>query len=254
MPEKNFAITPLGIFAPYPPKGGNCPGYLLKISEKFYLLDCGNGSISQLQKFIPIEWLDAVFISHHHSDHVADLGALRHAWKDLNRFGNVKHPLPVFTPPEPMDVIAKLREKESFDLNFLKEGKDLDWDQVTVSVMRTAHHMQCMALRFEYQGKRFIYSGDTQFYPGAEQLIEFAKGADFFLLEGGYPDFQKKIIDPDCRHLSAGEAVELAEKANAKQLLITHLHPLSKKDEFSHDLASDVTRAALAQEGTTYLI
>lgn len=250
----DFKITVLGMYAPFPYKGGNCPGYLLNVANRYYLLDCGNGCVSQLQKHINLEALSGVFLTHHHADHVADLTALRHAWEYLYNRGDVNHPLPVYTPSEPVDAVEALIRRESLAVYLWETMGDLVWEDVIVSALQTSHHLPCLAYRFEYRGKRFVYSGDTRYHPGKETLASFAQGADLFLLEGGHSESAKQDIDPNYLHMSAFEAAKLAKQAEVKELLITHCHPRSEKSVLTKEAKEMFLNSQLVVENRSYQI
>src|SRR5687767_4400840 len=66
-------LTVLGACGTYPGPGGACSGYLLQ-HEGFNLwMDAGHGTLSELQKHIPVSEVDAVFLSHAHPDHFVDM-------------------------------------------------------------------------------------------------------------------------------------------------------------------------------------
>ena len=53
------------------------PANYLKIGEKQILVDCGPGTLTQLEKAgVPYKDIDMVFITHYHIDHISDLDAL----------------------------------------------------------------------------------------------------------------------------------------------------------------------------------
>src|SRR3989442_1261142 len=60
----------------------NNPSTLLLINDTPYLVDCGYGATRQLLKAgVPINKLRYIFITHHHSDHNLEYGALlNNAW------------------------------------------------------------------------------------------------------------------------------------------------------------------------------
>jgi ribonuclease BN (tRNA processing enzyme) len=72
-------LTILGIWGDYPEVGEATSGYLLEHEGFKYLIDCGSGVLSLLQKTTHLHELDAVLISHDHYDNIADLGCLQYA-------------------------------------------------------------------------------------------------------------------------------------------------------------------------------
>lgn len=53
------------------------PSTLLEINNEYFLFDCGRGVTTQLIKAkIPLQDIGLLFITHHHIDHISDLGDL----------------------------------------------------------------------------------------------------------------------------------------------------------------------------------
>ncbi|MCU1479548.1 MAG: metal-dependent hydrolase, beta-lactamase superfamily [Subtercola sp.] len=66
-------LTILGTATPYPVPGNACSGYLLQGGSTSLWIDAGTGTLAELQRHIALTDLDAIFISHRHADHTADL-------------------------------------------------------------------------------------------------------------------------------------------------------------------------------------
>ena len=68
------SLTILGSSSGMPNPNRACSGYLLQTGESLSLIDCGGGVTSSFLRcgFDPLK-LDRIFISHTHSDHVAEL-------------------------------------------------------------------------------------------------------------------------------------------------------------------------------------
>ena len=66
--------------APYPRADEPCSGYLLQAGGANVLVDIGGGVLGPLQHLIRLEDLHAVWISHLHADHFADMPLLYYAF------------------------------------------------------------------------------------------------------------------------------------------------------------------------------
>jgi ribonuclease BN (tRNA processing enzyme) len=66
-------LTVLGKSPSWQDADGACSGYLIEEDGTTVLLDCGNGVFSKLRRFRDYTKVDAVVISHLHSDHFLDL-------------------------------------------------------------------------------------------------------------------------------------------------------------------------------------
>src|SRR5699024_5543921 len=75
----NIEVKVICCLGGYPTSGGATTA-LLDRKDVFYLLiDVGSGALSRLQKYIHVQAIDAVIVSHYHHDHVADIGVLQYA-------------------------------------------------------------------------------------------------------------------------------------------------------------------------------
>ncbi|ACB84037.1 MBL fold metallo-hydrolase [Natranaerobius thermophilus] len=255
---KAFMLRVLGRYAPFPAKNSNCSGYLLTAGEDNFLFDCGNGVLSNLQNYLDLSQLSALFITHHHSDHVADLIALRHAYEDLQSRGEVTSKLPVYTPPYPQDTVAELEEYPGFDIKFLAEGEDIIIEDKKISWSVTNHFLYCAAYRVEYKEKAFVYTGDNAYDNetiednSTADIINLSKGADLLLTEASLEEEWKK--EPEKRHMSARDAASLAKEAQVKHMVISHFHPRADLRKLLRESKQIHPNTSLAVEGTSYLV
>lgn len=101
-------ITVIGYWGGYPGKGEATSGYLLQHDGFNLLIDCGSAIVSNLQKYIAIEDLNSVIISHYHYDHVADIGPLQYAFLIRSRLGHIKRPLAIYGHPYDKEGFERL--------------------------------------------------------------------------------------------------------------------------------------------------
>lgn len=210
-------LTVIGFWGGYPPKNGASSGYLLEEDGFHLLLDCGSGILSKLQNVVQPEELQAVLLSHYHSDHIADIGVLQHARLIQGYLGKQMSVLPIYGHYDDQSEFSNLTYKEitkgfAYDLN-----SSLTIGPFKISFLRTDHPVPCYAMRFEAGGKTLVYTADGSY---KEELIDFCKQADLLLCECNfYGDQDGK----QAGHMTSLEAGELAQKAAVKQLLLTHL-------------------------------
>ena len=66
----SFKLTVLGCSSAIPTKDNNPTAQLLNVNERFFLIDCGEGTQMQLKKYkINLQRINHIFISHLHGDH-----------------------------------------------------------------------------------------------------------------------------------------------------------------------------------------
>lgn len=217
-------LTVLGNNGPYPKAGSACSGYLLQDADKKILIDCGNGTISRLQKICKLESLDAIILTHLHSDHISDIFVMKYAIGIKKMQGKFDKSIPVYTPNDDEYLIDNMNYNDAFNINFLTEDTKISIGNLEFSFSKTKHPVDTYSVSVTDQEKTFVYSSDTSY---CEKLIDFANNADLFLCEAGVLEKDKTEDTP---HLSAKEAGEISQKANVKRLLLTHFWPEYKLD------------------------
>lgn len=232
-------LTVLGGSAAGPNTGQGCSGLLVEVdgpdqaSPTRLVLDLGPGTLPELRRHADYRTLDAVVISHLHLDHVLDLAALRFALA----YNPVPppRPLPLWLPPGGLAFLDR------FAAAFAEQGKEAaffrsvfsmaEYDpaaplRIGVAEVRfapTVHYVPCWAIRVAARGKRpLVYTADTG--PSAD-LAGFAGDAHLLVAEATLPEpppDPPSYAQPVRGHLTAGEAADLATRAGAERLLLTH--------------------------------
>lgn len=209
-------ITVIGCWGAYPPQAQACSGYLLQTSEKNLLIDCGSGVLSVLQKYIGLDEIDGVLLSHYHSDHMADIYCFQYAAMISMQLGKRSKPL---------EIYAHDLDPQFSKLNFLPYStahpispeKSLRIGNAFIKFLWTEHPVPCLSLKVVENGKSFVYTGDTGW---SDQIVPWVQDADLILSECSLHNAQYNRIKG---HLTAGEAGKLAALASAKRLILTHL-------------------------------
>lgn len=220
--------------------------------EKIYLFDAGYGaSLRLVQSNLPLKNLEAIFITHLHSDHVTDYPALiSNAWHS-----GLKHNLKVFGPigTEEMTQGVWQTFKRDIELRVTDEGKPDIRDMVSVKNIAEGpiynengveviglyvphppfNSDEALAYKIKSNGKVIVITGDMT---DNKQIIEFAKDADYLVSEvvlvSGVESLAKRIGNGSTlaqaiisHHTTAEEVGKIAEAANVKNLILTHLVP-----------------------------
>jgi ribonuclease BN (tRNA processing enzyme) len=86
-----------------------------------------------------------------------------------------------------------------------------------VTTVRTAHPVECYAVRLTAGGRSLVYTGDTG--PCAA-VVGLAAGADVLLAEAAHPEVEGL---PTALHLTGREAGQHAAAAGVGRLLLTHV-------------------------------
>jgi ribonuclease BN (tRNA processing enzyme) len=243
-------LTVLGCAGTFPGPDSPCSSYLVEHDGFRLVIDMGAGSLGELQKHIGLLDVDAIYISHLHSDHCIDLVAYSYA----RRYhpDGVPPQVPVYGPEGTCARICGAFENPP--LNGLLDV--FDFHEVPVGTMAigpfevtsalTNHPVECHALRISAGGRSLAYSADTG---RSAALVELARDADLFVCEASWADGDHP---PDV-HLSGREAGEHAARAGAKRLLLTHLVAWADPDAIRAEAkAAYDGDLDLAQAGKTY--
>jgi ribonuclease BN (tRNA processing enzyme) len=209
-------LTILGNNGPFPAAGGACSGYLLQSGDTNILIDCGNGTLANLQKIIGIDKLDAVILTHLHSDHVSDMHIMKYAIQIKRKRGTFDKLLKVYAPCEPAEEYNRLDATDAFILGTISDDTRLDIGDIKLSFARMKHPSLDYAVCAECGGKKFVFSGDTSW---TDDIVWFAGNADMLMLDAG---LLEKDLTEGAAHLSAAQCGMVAARAGAKRLLLTH--------------------------------
>ena len=228
-------LTVIGFWGGYPKKNAASTGYLLEHDGFQVLIDCGSGVLAKLQNIIQPEELDAVFISHYHPDHIADIGVLQHARLIQGFLGKEIPTLPIYGHPLDQYEFTKLTYKKITE-GIAYDPKDvLAVGPFQVSLLKTEHPVACFAMRFEAGGKVLVYTADTSF---KEEFIEFSKDADVLLCECNFYGNQN---GKSAGHMNSIDAGQLAKRAEVKQLVLTHLPHYGKLSDLVNEASNEFT-------------
>src|SRR5690348_7203982 len=117
---KDLSVLLCGTGSPLPDVNRAGPCTLVAAGSHLFLVDAGLDSARNLLLWhVPLERVDAILITHFHSDHIAELGELRlQTW-----VAGRKRPLTVFGPPGIEQIVDGFNEAYALDAGY-----------------RTAHH------------------------------------------------------------------------------------------------------------------
>jgi len=191
---------------PIPRKERSQPANLLVVGGRPYLVDAGNGLARQLAHagFVPSD-VRTIFITHHHVDHNADIGALMSfAWiEDNKRNDKTVPPVRFYGPKSTTDLVQAAQTFMGVSERIFRagvpmapsaglfEGHDITADgviyrddRVVVTAAENSHYAgvapsanpdKSYSLRFDMADRSVVFCGDTG---PSDALTSLAKGAD----------------------------------------------------------------------------
>jgi ribonuclease Z len=241
------------------------PSYLVEAGGMKLMLDMGQGSLRRLvEAGHQAAGLDAVLISHHHLDHMADLLPLLFGLNydpDLSARGKIT----LLASKKFEHVLEGLEAVYGKWINpgepglkkvFLSPGDSVQLGGVKIITSEVRHLETSIGFRIEHGGRSLVYPGDSAY---CEPVLELARGADLLIAHVGGDDDN---IKP--KHLYPRAAGELAARAGVKALLLSHIyHPMnpdaavkSAAREFDGPIqaADDLMTADIQPDGVEYCI
>jgi|LFRM01.1.fsa_nt_gb ribonuclease BN (tRNA processing enzyme) len=240
-------LTILGKYGPYPAAGGACSGYLIEQGSTRVLIDCGNGVLSRLQQVCKIKDLSAIVLSHLHSDHMADMLVLRYAL-EIGRVRGIldMDPIPLYLPESPIETYELIASSPAFSPEIIKDGLRTEIGGLSFTFCEMTHPVVSYAMAVEDEGKRLVYTGDTNMN---NRIADFAKDADYFVADAGL--LEKDKADP-ATHLTAEEVGKIAAHAGVKNLILSHIWPEYSEQEIINEASRFYSKPIMAEEMKVY--
>lgn len=240
--------TILGNSGGFPAPGGATSGYLLRLNDKNILIDCGSGVLSNLFRFIPVESLDAVILTHLHHDHISDIQVLRYAIDLSRRYERPVKQIPVFAPATPELLSTSLQSDGNLIVGHINHGTELNMFGATVRFYAMEHPVETYGVSIEKNGRKIAYTGDSIPCANLKALLQ---DADLAVMDAGSLERHRR---PVMMHLTAAECAFYAAQAGVKRLVLSHLLPLFDEQEILNEAQTAFPDAVLARIGDTYTI
>lgn len=217
-------LTIIGCQGAYPANGQATSSYLVESNDYKLLIDIGSGAFQNLSKVIEPTNLDAVLLTHYHHDHIADLGVLQYAHQ--------LKPLLENKPTQTLTIYghAQSAEFEKLTMDQISQGVAYNPDDVLrigpfrITFLKTVHPVVCYAVRVEEKDskKSFVFTADSGYLA---DFITFAAKTDVLLADGMFLNGNENALT----HMTAGEVGKIADLAEVKKVILTHLPPFHQE-------------------------
>ncbi|CAN5149745.1 MBL fold metallo-hydrolase [soil metagenome] len=240
-------LTVLGSAGTHPGPGRACSSYLVEADGYRLLLDCGNGSLANLQRVADVADVDALLLSHLHPDHFADMYGLYYA-RRFHPSGQA--PVDVYAPAGAEAFVGQLlptESRESFArlcrFHTAAAGATLHLGPLEVTLFTARHPVEALASRVRHGDDVLAYSGDSADTP---ELVDCARDAGLFVCDATW-----RAADgphPDGVHMTGREAGGVAARAGARRLLVTHVYPVTDPAEVAAEAAGPFGGQVLVAE------
>lgn len=263
--EDGLYVITTGTGAPMPDKNRAGSQTVVVAGGQVLLFDAGPGSTLKLEiSPVDVGAVDALFITHFHSDHIGGIGELMlKRWATTGR----QEPLPIYGPSGVANMVAGFEQAyqldsiyriahhgeevmpptgfggdaHTFDLGsgLMSSKKVYQKGELEVIAFNVAHApaFPAVGYRVNYKGRSVVITGDTKY---DKNLIQHSKQADVIISEALNKKFSSIIAratkhlesnasavatDIQDYHISPKEAADVAREADVQQLVITHILP-----------------------------
>lgn len=208
------SLTVLGSCAAWPEPGRACSGYLVEYDGFRLVMDLGFATLPRLLEHCPGGTVDAVVITHAHSDHCVDLNGLLR----VRHYGELTlDRIPLLCPPDVAELVDRLEPEPRLDALF--DVVELPGTHrvgpFEVTGIGLPHHVPNAGIRLTAPGLTLAYTGDTGPDPA---LTALGADADLYIMEATLREAEHNL-------LTAAEAGAFARAAGAHKLLLTHFWP-----------------------------
>ncbi len=199
-----FVLTILGSSSALPTSDRFLTAQVLNVNERFFLIDCGEGTQIQLRKCkIPFARIQHIFISHLHGDHVFGLPGLLSTFNLLGRVNDLhiyahnslkqimNQFLGQFYTNLGFNLIYHSLDEENFSRIY--EDKSLE-----VFSFPLKHRIACNGFLFKEKPKMKNIRKEviTTFNIPIKEIVRIKNGADFITEEGEIISNKVLTIEP----------------------------------------------------------
>jgi ribonuclease Z len=243
----DFKVTLLGTGVPTPRPDRFGPSTLIEAGDQKLLIDAGRGATIRLyQVGVPLGRIDALLLTHFHSDHTAGIPDLWLTGWLQSHFAARTKPFHVIGPAGANNLMSHLEKAYALDIKiriedeklppngaaivieeFDSDGVVYDRGGVKVIAFEGDHGdaiKPAYGYRIEYGGRAVVISGDTRYN---ENVVKYGAGVDLLIHEvaivrpelASEPYIQRIMA----HHTAAREAGTIFERARPKLAAFTHL-------------------------------
>ncbi|MCK1302099.1 MBL fold metallo-hydrolase [Bradyrhizobium sp. 24] len=249
----DFRVTLLGTGVPIPRPDRFGPSTLIEVGGHTLLIDAGRGATMRLfQLGVPIGSIDALLLTHFHSDHTVGIPDLWLTGWLSSYFGNRQRPFNVIGPVGTAKLMHHIEAAYAHDIDIRVADEKLAREHAAIGVKEftgdgavyQAGDLRVVAFavdhgeaikpaygyRVEYKNRVAVISGDTRYNAN---VLRYGAGADLLVHEVAMarPEllsevYIRRILN---HHTSPQEAGRVFAQTEPKMAAFTHLVMLASK-------------------------
>jgi ribonuclease Z len=244
--EDILKVTLLGTGVPIPSPVRFGPSTLVEAGDQKLLIDAGRGASIRLHQLgVPMGRLDALLLTHYHSDHTCGIPDVWLTGWLTSHFGTRTKPFRVIGPTGARTLMDNLERAYALDIEIRIADEKLPPEGIAVEVQEydrdgivyERNGLKVIAFevdhgdvikpaygyRIEYGGRVAVLSGDTRYN---ENVIKYGKGVDLLVHEvaAARPELMREayIQRIVAHHVTPPEAGRVFAQARPKLAAFTH--------------------------------
>lgn len=239
-------LTVIGEWGGYPSANGATSAYLVEKDGFTLVIDMGSGALSKLQNYKKIMDIDAVILSHYHHDHVADIGVLQYARLVEFYLTGSEQVLPIYGHIEDEMGFKSLTHDYTEGISY-DPNEELNIGPFSITFLKTDHSVACFGMRITDGESVLVYTADTSY---KYEWVEFSEHADVIITDCNFYADQN---GSDAGHMNSSEGAQIAEQANIKTLILSHLPQYGNRQQLIEEAKEYFNgNVHLAYEGLTW--
>ncbi|MCB0301572.1 MAG: MBL fold metallo-hydrolase [Calditrichaeota bacterium] len=213
-----------GTIAPDPNRSCSC--VLIETSQLKILVDIGAGSLRRLAvDGVNLHEIDYIFLTHFHPDHIGDLVPFIFSMRNTREMAIDGKMLRVWGPSGIYRYVQGMQrsygrwmQNAADEVRFYELKRPfLEFPGFRIAWRKVVHNQESVGYRFDFNGYSIAFSGDSGY---CQDLVKLCEDVDLAVLECSHAD------DHAVKgHLSPSLSAQIAQKARAKRLMLTHFYP-----------------------------
>ncbi|MFL5103835.1 MAG: MBL fold metallo-hydrolase [Xanthobacteraceae bacterium] len=201
--SSDFTVTLLGTGVPTPRPDRFGPSTLIQAGDQMLLIDAGRGATIRLYQLgVPMGRINALLLTHYHSDHTSGIPDLWLTGWLASFYGRRTTPFRVIGPVGAKMLMSNLEKAYAADIKIRIEDEKLDPRGIAISVAEFGRDgivyeeggvriiafevdhgdaiKPAYGYRIEYKGRTAVFSSDTRYN---ENVIKYGMGANLLVHE-----------------------------------------------------------------------
>jgi ribonuclease Z len=188
----SFTLTVLGSNSAMPSSKRFPTAQVLNVHERFFLIDCGEGTQMQLRRFsINMLRIDHIFISHLHGDHIFGLFGILSSFNLMGR----KKTLHIYAHKDLEYTLDHYQKYFGSDMSYKidfhpfaanKQTEIYSDKHITVETVPLRHSLPCAGFIFREKKKLLNIRKEAieKYTLGLKDIVQIKLGADYVLPDG----------------------------------------------------------------------